>query len=799
MAAVPASLRAVLDALHLSDPPPENLALLSDGDWKQALRYCDRTQLTLVLLDRCGETLPENVHERLKANREANYARFEKLKGTYRDVAANLHAAGVPFLVLKGFSQAPWFAEDPADRMQYDLDLFCPPEFVEPARQSLRSLGYENSEARAPTDHLPPLIRKTSWQWEGDYFDIGIPLSIELHFRFWDQHTERFEPRGLEQFWDRRVLNCLEDIEFCALHPVDRLGYSCLHLLRHVLRGNVRPYHVYELAWFLHQRAGDTEFWTQWQSLHSESLRQYEAICFGIGMRWFGCHAHPAVVGAVAQLPADVQDWLERRALAPLEALFHPNKHEVWLHLSLLDKPADRAAILVRRLLPSTLPSHVDAVLLPADQLTFPVRIRRAFRYTGFFLSRLTHHARSFFPALGEGTSWFLRHSGIDPAFRHFLGAVWLYELGLFVFVLLYNLRLLDLGYKENFLGLITGAQTAGTVAGALPFGVMVERWGIGRLLGTVFGLVAAIFAIRATVSGQAALLISAFLGGIALSAFTVAFAPAIARITREESRPLAYGIFFSSCVAMGIAGGFLGGRLPGWLSASPIAPKQGALFVACALIALAAWPVSRLKLQPTARQPVRLYPRNPRLWRFLGAICVWNLATGAFNPFFNTYFSQHQHLPVEKIGRLFSLSQFAQAGAMLVAPIVLKRCGLTFGIVLMQFATAASLAGLASASTFAIAASGYIAYMAFQWMSEPGMYSALMRPLRPTEWGGAAALNMTTTLGAQIIAAAVAGAALPRFGYPATLLSAGCVAALAALLFWLLLRDSASSTSPST
>ena len=42
-----------------------------------------------------------------------------------------------------------------------------------------------------------------------------------------------------------------------------------------------------------------------------------------------------------------------------------------------------------------------------------------------------------------------------------------LYNFALFVFVLLYNLRLLDLGYREDFLGMVSSAGTLGCVAWA--------------------------------------------------------------------------------------------------------------------------------------------------------------------------------------------------------------------------------------------------------------------------------------------------------------------------------------------
>ncbi len=59
----------------------------------------------------------------------------------------------------------------------------------------------------------------------------------------------------------------LEGLSFTAFHPVDAVGYASLHLLRHLLRGDAKPFHVYELASFLHQTAGAEYFWSQWRGM----------------------------------------------------------------------------------------------------------------------------------------------------------------------------------------------------------------------------------------------------------------------------------------------------------------------------------------------------------------------------------------------------------------------------------------------------------------------------------------------------------------------------------------------------
>ena len=170
----------------------------------------------------------------------------------------------------------------------------------------------------------------------------------------------------------------------------------------------------------------------------------------------------------------------------------------------------------------------------------------------------------------------------------------------------------------------------------------------------------------------------------------------------------------------------------------------------------------------------------------------MWSLAIGAVSPFFNAYLSQHLRMPVQQVGTTFSVSQFSQVLAVLVAPIVFRKFGLVTGIMYTQIATAVGLAALAVVSGASTAAIVYVGYTAFQWMSEPGMFSLLMNQVSAAERTGASTLNFLVINISQAVAATLAGASFARFGYPAVLGATAVVALVAALLFRLLLGNDA-------
>src|SRR5262249_10508996 len=150
-------------------------------------------QFTLML-PRTG--LPHDVRRRLDRNSADNRERVRRLKQTFFEID---EAVKDPFLVLKGFANWDQFTPDPLSRVQYDLDLYCPESAVA-TRDALTGIGYETIRGgeKFPTDHLPALVRKTGWQWRGDFFDPEIPISVEVHFRLWDEDTEGFSAPGIE-------------------------------------------------------------------------------------------------------------------------------------------------------------------------------------------------------------------------------------------------------------------------------------------------------------------------------------------------------------------------------------------------------------------------------------------------------------------------------------------------------------------------------------------------------------------------------------------------------------------------
>jgi hypothetical protein len=442
MRRIPHYVQVLISALQLRGAYPEALRALDHSEWRELLEFCDLAHLTLPLWRNCNDVLPNWVRERMERNAADNANRFDNIKRVYLEAAKAFDKVHIKHLVIKGFAQYPGYVEDPRLRMQSDIDIYCPSETfpsghsplehshteqspsqsILRARDALQNLGYLPLRGleRLPQDHLPSMVRKTGWRWRGNAFDPEMPPSIELHFCLWNQTNARFTPRGLQDFWPRRVTRELGDFKFPALDPVDNLGFSALHALRDLLSGDWVLHRIYEIARFLHANAANKTFWSRWRELHSDSLRSCEAISFRLAKDWFACDLPEEAQNEVGSLSPAVQQWFHLFSGSPLKGMFQNNKDGVWLHIALLESAEDRRTVLRNALLPGRMP----ALGAPGQDTTRQGRRKRfwpSHQYAGYLLylaSRATYHAKTFAPTLLHGAQWRFASRDLGDGFR---------------------------------------------------------------------------------------------------------------------------------------------------------------------------------------------------------------------------------------------------------------------------------------------------------------------------------------------------------------------------------------------
>jgi predicted MFS family arabinose efflux permease len=778
---IPCYGTALLEALHLTNRNHHNLAALDEAEWQKLLALSDSTQVTLLLGHYGKPFLPELIRARIEKNSLDNAERFQRLTAAVAAIAGCFASRSVEFCVLKGFTHSPDFTPDPLLRAQGDIDLWCLPDQIEQAKEGLLTLGY-HPFGKSKGRHLDPMVRETEWEWRGDYFARDLPIPVDLHFSLWDEKLEYISGPDEEALWRRSITVVNRGQSMRRLDPADTLVFAVLHFMMHLLHGDLRLQRAWEIAHFLHGRSTDAAFWLRWESLYSPQVLQMQAIAFDLGRQWFGCDLPPVAQSQIRALPEDVQLWLNRYGLSPIRGLFVPNKDEVWLNLCLVDSIGAKGRVFVRRLLP-----------MPELRKQSGANGQQRAR---FLLSRSCHHLRTLRSTCFRGLEWYSARWHSGRAFLMFLLVSVLFDFGEFVFFLLYNLYLAERGFDEKLIGQVSATLTIGTFAGILAASLISRRIGLRNFVMLAVVGTAVTAAFRSLVMSRAAILGSAFSNGVFLSFWAVSMPPAVASLTSERHRTMGFSVIGSIGIGVGALAGLIGGHLPAMFrhlnaGLSLVEAKQMALLGGSALAACAIVPATFMHFAPAGGVEGRLrkYPNSPFIRAFLTALFIWTLGTGGFNPFFSVYFSKRLHASVEQVGLVSSYSQMAQVGAVLLAPAILKRTGAITGVAAMQLATAAALAMLALVRDWHLGSLLFVAYMSFQYMSEPCLLSMLMTKADQPERDGASALNFLVISLAGIVAATIAGNVISRAGYSATMIVLAGVIALSAAIFRVIVR----------
>jgi MFS family permease len=402
-------------------------------------------------------------------------------------------------------------------------------------------------------------------------------------------------------------------------------------------------------------------------------------------------------------------------------------------------------------------------------------------------------------PFLRSPAAW-LQQKKLSRDYWVVFSAAFFFDFGISIYVFMFNLYLLDLHFNDRWIGLVGGAATLGSVAGTLPAGMLARRVGIRPMLIACFIAAPMLCVLRALATNVRAEIGLGFVAGLAMCIWGVCFLPAVARTTTIENRTSGFSLICSAAVGTTVLGGVMCGYLPQWLSRAgftmqPVDVKRLILLVSCGIAALGLFPILRLRLAPTqAGTPIgealqnrgwrRLLKVDPFLMRFLPAMALWTIVLTSFTPFANVYLSRNLHVPLLRIGLIFSAAQVVQFAIMLLAPILYRAIGLVNGIVMTQLLTAVALGCLAGTQNMQLAVALYLVFFGMQWMSSPGLYNLLMNKVPEEEQSAASSLTLFCNALVGAGSTAVAGLLFAQFGYPRVLVGIAALALMAALLF---------------
>ncbi|MGB8646253.1 MAG: MFS transporter [Anaerolineae bacterium] len=268
-----------------------------------------------------------------------------------------------------------------------------------------------------------------------------------------------------------------------------------------------------------------------------------------------------------------------------------------------------------------------------------------------------------------------------------FLLSTLLNGLGLSLFVLLYNLYILSLGFHEDMIGTLTAIASMVAVVAAVPVGWVASRMGYksAQILGIVGSAISVIFPLIWPTAE--AFILCELIWGIAFTMVVIVGSPFITESSTEEERPYLFSLQFVLSMLTLFVGCLVGGQLPSlfgsWVQTNGVTPLayQGALWIGTALLFASALPV--LFMDTPRRHAVRtIRPRfkvrSPqKVMQVLLPGIIGAVGGGMFIPFVTVFWRVLHHLDDGAIGQIMAVSGLGMTIVGVVAPALSKRWGL--------------------------------------------------------------------------------------------------------------------------
>jgi hypothetical protein len=341
----------------------DHLARIRPGQWEGTLSWLRRSGLALYWWSRirsgqAESAVPESIRGSLNADLKENRARLYAMAEEFQTLLKLIEAAGIPYVVLKGFTLTPEYCPDPALRSQYDFDFLIDAGSVSRIDEVLRQADFIQKPRRSSCDPMAYFhsLRRPAMPKNLDkIFSPGLHRTVEVHTCLWESDADKIRFTLPEDCLTRAVLKTWNGITFLSLAPEDALTHQVLHTFRHILNNQCRLSHLFELAMFLNQIAGGDPIWPAFQSLirRDDGLMEASGIVFSLACGLF----QPTVPGEARAFTVDTLTsastfWVHRYGIKSALSNFGASKSSLYLHSLFVDSESDWRRIRQQRLFP---------------------------------------------------------------------------------------------------------------------------------------------------------------------------------------------------------------------------------------------------------------------------------------------------------------------------------------------------------------------------------------------------------------------------------------------------------------
>ncbi|CAG9609653.1 MFS transporter [Pseudoneobacillus rhizosphaerae] len=348
---------------------------------------------------------------------------------------------------------------------------------------------------------------------------------------------------------------------------------------------------------------------------------------------------------------------------------------------------------------------------------------------------------------------WVTQFRGYNRNIRlALLGSIFI-QIGMGIFMVIYNFYVRELGYAEDVNGKIISMNSLATALILIPAGILSDR--LGRKKVMLFGALITGFLLifRSITEAQNLLILFGFLTGLAMAFVMVSGIPWLAENSTDEQRVHLFSIQFAVMTGANVIGSILGGALTDLFSLgfTEVESIRYTLLIGAIIFLIGIIPMTKFKEQRKTRlknkSPIKGHlklEKNKYTMIILFAIPALLIGFGAglVIPYLNLYFSDRFAASNTMIGFIISLGQAATAIAIIIGPLVVRKVGEVKAVVILQLLSLPFLLLTAFTEHLWLAAVGFLFRQALMNAGNPIQSSLMMSMVDDSVKGLANSVN---------------------------------------------------------
>lgn len=354
--------------------------------------------------------------------------------------------------------------------------------------------------------------------------------------------------------------------------------------------------------------------------------------------------------------------------------------------------------------------------------------------------------------------NWKRSISSYNRNIKLFMLANVLIQIGLGVFMVMYNLYIKELGMPETVNGKVISMTATASALMLIPAGFLSDRFGRKWIIiiGAVFGAMTLFY--RSFTIAETPLVAAAFLTGLFMAFVQVSGVPFLAENSKASERIQMFSIYFALMTVANVVGSLLGGVVSDvfqtLLDMEAVYAIRWSLLAGAFIYSGGLIPLLSLKnrsteilekpsIEPTeSTNDISLKKNLIVIFHFSFASLLIGLGSGLVVPYLNLYFSNRFDASNTYIGLILSLGSAMTAVAMLIGPVLVRKVGKVKALIIFQVLSIPFLILTAYTTSLFLAAAGFLLRQALMNAGNPIQSAIAMEVVHDKYKGLANSLN---------------------------------------------------------